>query len=163
MKEIARQFAAYLWLLVKKWIFWLFAALDLAGAILVYGLYPQPELPRVVYWILPIIGLLWVNFQIYRDLAIPIDDRLRDVAETAAKDFEYWHFRKEKAAGISEQKLFSEWLIEKGVDSVSRDYEILRATISILKSGGFQVQQILKPEFFELIRQHDEPPRAGFA
>jgi hypothetical protein len=119
MKEIARQFAAYLWLLVKKWIFWLFAALDLAGAILVYGLYPQPELPRVVYWILPIIGLLWVNFQIYRDLAIPIDDRLRDVAETAAKDFEYWHFRKEKAAGISEQKLFSEWLIEKGVTKIS--------------------------------------------
>jgi hypothetical protein len=88
-----------------------------------------------------------------------LKDRVRKLADESAQSFEYWCFWGAKTQGFDDQQLLSDWLIEKGVDKVFRDYRILRETIDILKTQGLKVEQILESEFNELIRQHDSHNR----
>jgi hypothetical protein len=68
MKYVTRQLLTYLGLLLKKWVLWLFVALDLIGLVADLVL-PQMALPLPAYWGLALIGLLWASFQVYRELA----------------------------------------------------------------------------------------------
>jgi len=55
-------------LIVRKWVFWLFAALDLV-ALIAQLLYPAFRLPQPVFLLITLVGFFWAGYQVYRDIA----------------------------------------------------------------------------------------------
>lgn len=71
MKQTYVYFKAYVSNLIRKWVFWLFIALDLVGAI-IQIVFPSIQIPQFIYIAIALLGLLWASFQTYRDLFVQI-------------------------------------------------------------------------------------------
>jgi len=76
MKPSLNLFWSFLKLLARKWVLWLFLALDGIAAI-VQLLIPSFHLPQGVYIGVSIIGLVWASFETYLDLLSKIPDTSR--------------------------------------------------------------------------------------
>jgi len=71
MKQTYIYFKAYVSNLIRKWVFWLFIALDLVGAI-IQIVFPSIQIPQFIYAAIALLGFLWASFQTYRDLFVQI-------------------------------------------------------------------------------------------
>jgi hypothetical protein len=54
--------------ITRKWVFWLFAALDLV-ALIAQFLYPAFRLPQLAFLLIILVGFFWAGYQVYRDIA----------------------------------------------------------------------------------------------
>jgi hypothetical protein len=64
--------------LAKKWILWLFLALD-SIAIIVQFFIPTLRFPQLIYILILVIGLIWAGFQTYLDLLQKIPSEARPI------------------------------------------------------------------------------------
>ena len=76
MKPSFSLASSYLKNLGKKWILWLFVALDFI-AIIVQIFIPSLMLPRSLFIGVAILGLLWAGFEVYLDLLLKIPGEAR--------------------------------------------------------------------------------------
>ena len=68
MKNVVSDLISYARRIISKWVFWLFAVLDLI-ALIAQFLYPNFHLPQLVFLLITLIGFFWAGYQVYRDLA----------------------------------------------------------------------------------------------
>jgi hypothetical protein len=76
MKPTFKLFWTFLKELSKKWLLWLFLALDIAGAV-IQILVPSLKPPQGVYLGLFVLGLILASFQTYLELLEKIPSRQR--------------------------------------------------------------------------------------
>lgn len=74
MKPSLGNLLAYSKLIGRKWIFWLFALLDILG-LLAQVVFPQLQIPTGPFIALAFIGFFWAGFQVYGDLASRLPSR----------------------------------------------------------------------------------------
>ncbi len=63
----------YTMAIAKKWVFWIFLALDVIAIVVIY-FSPTLNIPQIFYWGLAAFGVFWAGFQVYRDMAVKIPD-----------------------------------------------------------------------------------------
>lgn len=68
MKNAVSDLLLYAQLIARKWVFWLFAALDLV-ALIAQLLYPAFRLPQPAFLLIILVGFFWASYQVYRDIA----------------------------------------------------------------------------------------------
>ncbi|OHB61378.1 MAG: hypothetical protein A2167_02905 [Planctomycetes bacterium RBG_13_46_10] len=68
MKNAVSNILIYTKLIVRKWVFWLFAALDIV-ALIAQLLYPTFRLPQLAFVLITLVGLFWSGYQVYHDIA----------------------------------------------------------------------------------------------
>jgi len=66
MQFYIKAFGEYIFALLKKWVLWIFFALDAIGFVIVYFL-KQVDIPPIVYLSIAIIGVLIAGFLVYLD------------------------------------------------------------------------------------------------
>ena len=68
MKNVVSDLLLYAQRIARKWVFWLFTALDLV-ALIAQFLYPAIHLPQLVFLLITLVGFFWAGYQVYRDIA----------------------------------------------------------------------------------------------
>ena len=79
MKPSIILFWSFLKILARKWILWLFLALDAIGAVIQLVI-PSFHLSQGVYIGVSLIGLVWASFEVYLDLLSKIPDKARPIS-----------------------------------------------------------------------------------
>jgi|SRR5271157_596314 len=74
MKKLQNDMFLYARLIVRKWVLWVFATLDL-GALVTQVLFPAFRVPQVLYVLITLVGLFWAGYQVYRDLVGQLPNR----------------------------------------------------------------------------------------
>ncbi|KAF0107392.1 MAG: hypothetical protein FD146_1870 [Anaerolineaceae bacterium] len=76
MKPSFSLFWIYTKKIFKRWVFWLFLALDFI-AVIAQFVFPSLRLPQFVYILIAVIGLIWAGFEAYLELLekIPSESR----------------------------------------------------------------------------------------
>ena len=68
MKNAVSNLLLYTKLIIRKGVFWIFAALDIV-ALIVQLLYPAFRLPQPAFFLIILVGFFWAGYQVYRDTA----------------------------------------------------------------------------------------------
>jgi hypothetical protein len=74
MKSGLRDLLTYARHITRKWVFWIFAALDLV-ALIAQLLYPAFRLPQLAFFLIILVGFFWAGYQVYRDIAAQLPSR----------------------------------------------------------------------------------------
>ncbi len=74
MKDITSDVFAYARGIARKWVLWLFTALDLV-ALIAQFIYPSFHLPQLVFLLIILIGFFWAGYQVYHDIIVQLPSR----------------------------------------------------------------------------------------
>lgn len=71
MRNALADILIYSRMIARKWVLWLFAALDLV-ALAAQVVYPAFRFPQLAFLLIMLVGFFWAGYQVYRDIAAQV-------------------------------------------------------------------------------------------